>query len=199
MNHKEAAFPNLLVVIGASAGGLEPIRQIISHLPESFQATVIVATHRNPAETQNRLAEILSHDARLKVREPVEGESLDCTTLYVGRPSSSLRIDGRIAHLDDVASHLERLQRIDELFLSAARYAGENAVGVILSGTLSDGVEGLKAIHAAGGKCIVQDPADAIFDDMPQNALNDVPVDYVATPVGIAGILIELAAERSCQ
>jgi two-component system chemotaxis response regulator CheB len=92
-----------------------------------------------------------------------------------------------------------RIQRIDELFLSAARHARHNAVGIILSGTLWDGVEGLRAIHDAGGKCIVQDPGEAAVEDMPRNALKSVDVDFVGTTDEIASLLVELAAGRSCQ
>lgn len=192
-------FPNLLVVVGASAGGVKPIQRIISQLPKTFQGTMVVATHRDPTAEVNSLAEIFKQNTRLSVREPVEGESLHCTTLYIGHPSKSLLIEGQEAHLDDVAGHIERLQRIDELFRSAARSAGANAVGVILSGTLWDGVAGLKAIHEAGGKCIVQDPEDAAFDDMPRKALEQVDVDYVGTDDEIASILVELAAGRNCN
>lgn len=192
-------FPNLLVVIGASAGGVKPLQRIITQLPRSFQGIVIIATHRDPAVTKNDLADIFRQNTRLTVREPVEGESLHCTTLYIGNPSQSVLVEGRTAHIDEVTGHMERLQRIDELFRSAARNAGPNAVGVILSGTLWDGVAGLQAIHEAGGKCIVQDPRDATYKDMPEKALDQVDVDYVGTADEIASILMELAAGRNCN
>ena len=192
-------FPNLLIVLGASAGGLKPIREIIGLLPQEFQGVVIVATHRDPKLPSNNLVEILDRDARIAVREPVDGEKLQCTTLYVGKPAESVLIDGRSIHIDEVSSHLERLQRIDELFISAAKHAGENAVGVILSGTLFDGVAGLQAIHEAGGKCIVQNPRDASYDDMPMNAIKAVDIDFVGTTTEIASLLVELSAGRTCQ
>ncbi|MCA9108782.1 MAG: chemotaxis protein CheB [Planctomycetaceae bacterium] len=192
-------FPNLLVVIGASAGGLKPIREIVRLLPMEFQGVILIATHRDPNLPTNSLAELLGQDARLAVREPVEGEQLHCTTLYIGGPAESVQIDGRHVHIDEVSSHLERLQRIDDLFLSAAEHAGTNAVGVILSGTLFDGVSGLRAIHDAGGKCIVQNPRDATFDDMPKNAIDSVEIDFVGNTTEIASLLVELAAGRQCQ
>lgn len=192
-------FPNLLVVIGASAGGLSPIRSIVSQLPSTFQGVVVVATHRDPAAKENSLLDILGRDARLTVREPVDGESLQCTTIYVGHPSQTFQLDGRGAQLDDIAGHMERSQRIDELFHSAARHAGSNAVGIILSGTLDDGIAGLKAIHEAGGTCIVQDPQKAKFEGMPREALATVDVDLVGDATEIASLLVELAAGRSCN
>lgn len=193
------SFPNLLVVIGASAGGLQSIREIVRLLPNTFQGVVIVATHRDPNVSRNHLAEILSQDGRLTVREPVEGESLNCTTLYVGRPAESVVVDGRRAHIDEVSTHLERLHRIDELFLSAAKHAGRNTIGVILSGTLWDGIAGLEAINKAGGKCIVQHPHDASFDEMLRRAIEAVDIDYAGNTTEIAGILVEFAAGRSCE
>lgn len=186
-------------MIGASAGGLTPIRDIVRELPESFQATVVVATHRDPSVKPNMLAHILARDARLTVREPMEGETLACTTVYVGAPGDSVLVDGRDVHLEEVFSNRQRITRIDELFFSAAAAARENAVGVILSGTLRDGVAGLQAIHDVGGTCIVQDPVDASFADMPRNALENIIVDLVGNTTEIGKFLMKLAAERDCQ
>ncbi|MCA9072213.1 MAG: chemotaxis protein CheB [Planctomycetaceae bacterium] len=195
--NEDAVYPNLLIVIGASAGGVSAITKIIKQLPSSFQGAILVATHRDPSQTNNMLKDVLDHNTRLRVCEPSEGEKIHCTTIYVGRNCDSIIVDGQEIHLDFV-SDVERLKRIDYLFESAA-IAGKNAVGVILSGMLWDGVEGLKAIHEAGGKCIVQDPEDALFPDMPRNALATIPVDYVGTTDEIASLLMELAAGRSCQ
>lgn len=188
---------NLLVVIGASAGGLPVITRIVQQLPQTFQGAILVATHRDPSQTTNMLKNVLGYNSRLRVRQPVEGEKITCTTIYVGRSCDSIVVDGREIHLDFV-DEVRRLRRIDELFLSAA-VAGKNAVGVILSGMLWDGVEGLKAIHEAGGKCIVQDPLEALFPDMPQHALDEVPVDFVGTADEIASVLMEMATGRHCQ
>lgn len=199
MAEDEATFENLLVVIGASAGGLEAIREIISDLPEDFQAVVIVATHRDPSVEHNFLADILTRSTRLTVREPIEGEKFRCTTLYVGKPSDSVQVDGVLAHLERIENDLRRVDRIDELFVSAASSARENAIGVILSGMLSDGVAGLKAIQKAGGKCIVQLPSEAKFPSMPENALAEVDADFVGDTREIAAKLVELAAGRTCH
>ena len=94
-----ASFPNLLVVIGASAGGLTPIREILSALPRDFQAVVMVATHRDPRQKTNALADILDNSTRMRVEEPVEGKRLQCTCIYVGMPSESVEVDGRLAHI----------------------------------------------------------------------------------------------------
>jgi len=122
----------------------------------------------------------------------VEGEKLSCTTVYVGAPAESVEIEGNRIHSEIDVSDVSRMERIDDLFITAAKSARENAVGVILTGMLSDGVEGLKAIHKAGGYCIVQDPKDAKFDSMPKNALAEVDADFVGTSDEIADRLITL-------
>lgn len=193
MSEPDSAFPCPLVVIGASAGGLPAIREIVTRLPSDFRAIVIVATHRDPALMDNLLAKILEHHASLKVRDPVEGENLTCQTLYVGPPSKALVVEDDDARLMRVEEEVRRLERIDALFETAAKFAGERAIGVILSGTLWDGVAGLQAIHEAGGQCLVQDPLDALFPDMPLNALREVEVDYVGSTEEIAVRLTELA------
>ncbi|MEO0530236.1 MAG: chemotaxis protein CheB [Planctomycetota bacterium] len=192
-------FKNLLVVIGASAGGLAPIKEIIQSLPEHFSGTLMVATHRDPELPGNLLADILEQNTRLTVRDPVKGEKLLCQTLYVGPPSKALTVDRLFAGLEKVEEEVLRIERIDRLFETAAKYGEENTVGVILSGLLSDGIEGLKAIQAAGGCCIVQSPGDAQFDSMPVNALNEIDADFVGTDAEIAERLTEIAAGRTCQ
>ncbi len=199
MPDDDASFPNLLVAIGASAGGLQAINGLISELPEDFEAVLVIATHRDPSLAGNRLAEIIEWNTHLRVRDPIEGEKLVCQTVYVGPPSKSLVVEGRDAHLLRVEEEVSRLERIDALFEAAANHAGQNAVGVILSGMLWDGVEGLKAISQAGGRCMVQKPAEAIFSEMPVNAINSVAIDYVGSVKEIAVRLTELASGRTCQ
>lgn len=198
MSESRPAFPNLLVTIGASAGGLTAINGLISHLPEDFEAVMIVATHRNPEAQENYLAGILQHNTRLRVRDPIQGEKLVCQTIYVGPPSKSLVLDERFASLQDVEKDCRRVERIDALFETAARYAGPNAIGVILSGMLWDGVEGLKAISEAGGRCMVQAPSEATFKDMPVNAINAVDIDLIGSVKELAERLTEIASGRSC-
>lgn len=198
MSATTTKYPNLLIVIGASAGGLQQIIRIVEKLPTHFQATLLVACHREPSGP-NMLQDILTRHTGLRVRQPVEGEKLCCTTIYVGSPAESVEIDGNRIHSEIDVSDVARMERIDDLFITAAQSARENTVGVILTGMLSDGVEGLKAIHAAGGYCIVQDPKDAKFESMPKNALAEVEADFVGTSDEIAERLIRLAEGRSCE
>ena len=190
-------YPNLLVVVGASAGGLDPLRQFFTELPPTLPATIIVATHRSPDSHDNVLKEILSRQTHLRFLEPVDGEALRCTTVYVGRSNERITTSGHDLVVERILEARLRLSRIDDLFFSAARSAGANAIGVILSGMLADGVKGLRAIHQAGGRCFAQDPAEALFSSMPSTAIREVPIDYCGSARQIARLLVRIAEERS--
>lgn len=196
-------YPNLLIAIGASAGGLPAISRIVEQLPETYQGTIVIANHRDP-KAPNVMSDIIRRRARIKVEEPEDESPIECTTIYIGAPAETVEVededrDGEGNFDVDVdTSDYARIHRIDDLFKSVADVAGRNAVGVILTGMLWDGVDGLKAISAAGGKCIVQDPVEAQFKSMPENALEAVVPDFVGTTDAIAEFLVQLAEEREC-
>lgn len=193
-----AENPNLLIAIGASAGGLRAMTPIFERLPENFQAAIVVATHR-PPDRRNLLAEVLQRHTRLRVLEPIDGDHITCTGVYVGRGQETVEVEGDHLQIGIDHDRLRALKRIDDLFVSVAESAGSNAVGVVLSGMLYDGTAGLAAIHEAGGRCIVQEPRDAAFKSMPENALAAVPIDFVGTSEEIGDKLVEFAAGRHCQ
>lgn len=158
---------------------------------------MLVAFHRQ-ATIENVLANILTGHSRLKVIEAVDGEKVSCAHLYVGRGQD--RIEMEKSHLDvsmDL-SRMRRLERINDMFKSIAQQAGPNAVGVILSGMLWDGVDGLKAIRDAGGYCVVQDPEDAEQSSMPREALAEVEANFVGDAGEISEWLVKLASNRVC-
>ena len=198
MTGKNHDYTNLLIVIGSSAGGLDPIRTIVENLPEDFQATVMVVNHRTPGHP-NILKEILSELSSIKVTEPVEGEKLRCTTVYVGKPESLVEVEGSRLSVFPDWEQFRRMQNIDDLFLSAAQSAGENAVGVILSGALWDGIRGLQEISNQGGICIAQDPKEALFQSMPELADEKVDLDFIGSAEEIAQRLVKLAEGRQCK
>ena len=194
----ENSYGNLLIGIGASAGGLQAIVEIVDLLPTHFQGALMIATHRS-STAPNVLPSLLQNYTRLRISEPLDGDKLSCTHIYIGRPDEVLTVEGGEVHIDIDPEHIRNLDRIDDLFTSIANAAGKNSVGVILSGMLWDGVDGLKAIKEAGGTCIVQTPEDATFDSMPKNALESVECDFVGTTIEIASRLVELGAGRNCQ
>ena len=192
------ANPNLTVAIGASAGGFKEIVTIVERLPRSFAGTLIVATHREPKH-ENMLANILAHRARVRVEEPEDEESLECTTIYVGRSDETVAVDGNQFEVEVDTSRYARMHRIDDLFKSVAKSAGKNAVGVILSGMLSDGTAGMRAIKDAGGRCLIQSPSDADYPSMPVHALAEVEPVYVGTAAEIASFLMEMSLGEECE
>ena len=190
--------PNLIVAIGASAGGFKEIVTIVEGLPLSFSGTLIVATHREPKH-ENALAEILARRARVRVDEPEDEESLECTTIYVGHSDETVEVDGKQFDVEVDTSRYARMHRIDDLFESVAQSAGKNAVGVILSGMLNDGAAGMRAIKEAGGRCLVQSPADAAYSSMPLHALAEVEPVFVGSAAEISSFLMEMALGEQCE
>ena len=189
---------NLVVAIGGSAGSLEEIVTIISKLPEDFQGCIVVATHRAPSRP-NFLANVLGFNSRIEIAEPHNEECLECTTVFVGAPNESVKVSSHEFCIERDPEGKSKMTRIDDLFSSVAKSAKKDAVGIILSGMLNDGVQGLKDIHDAGGRCIVQDPRDAQYVSMPANALSEVSADFVGTADEIADVLIDIAKDRTCQ
>ena len=188
---------NLIVAIGASAGGFQEIVTIVEGLPQWFAGTLIVATHREPKH-ENTLANILARRARVRVEEPEDEESLECTTIYVGHSDETVEVDGGEFDVEVDTSRYARMHRIDDLFESVAKSAGKRAVGVILSGMLNDGTAGMRAIKDAGGRCIIQAPSDASCPSMPLNALEEVDPVFVGTAAEISSYLMEMALGQSC-
>ena len=193
-----STYTNLIVAIGGSAGGNQEIVTIISKLPEDYQGCIVVATHRAPTHT-NVLAKVVGFKAKVEISEPFDHECLECTTVFIGAPDEKVEVNYDQFDIERDPSGKSKLKRIDDLFSSVAKSAKHNAVGVILSGAMSDGVQGLKDIHDAGGFCIVQDPQDAQFDSMPINALAEVDANFVGTAEEIADVLIEIASGRKCR
>ena len=194
----DATYSNLVVAIGGSAGAISEIVTIISKLPEDYQGCIVVAIHRDPSRP-NMLAQVLGFKASVEIAEPYDHECLECTTVFVGAPDEKVEVSFDEFHIERDPSGKSKLKRIDDLFSSVAKSAKHNAVGVILSGMLSDGVQGLKDIHDAGGYCIVQDPLDAQFESMPVKALSEVTANFVGTADEIADVLIDIAKDRTCR
>ena len=177
-----------LVVIGASAGGVEVLRQIVADLPGDFPAAICVVLHIAP-ESPSALAPILARAGRLPCRPAVDGEALRPGQILVAPPDRHLVIEDGVVKLTLGPRENGHRPAVDTLFRSAADAHGVGVVGVILSGTRDDGVAGLAAIKAHGGAALVQDPGDALYAGMPTNALTHVAVDFIAPSTAIGGTL----------
>ena len=184
-----------IVVIGGSAGALEPLTTIIEHLPADLPASVLVVLH-TPAGTDGVLPHILQRAGGLRVAFSKHDEPLQHGRVYVAPPDFHLIVAGGRVQLVHGPRENGFRPAIDPLFRTAARELGSRVVGVILSGALSDGTYGLSLVKQHGGVAIVQDPAEAHIDSMPRHALSVVDVDDVLAAVDIAATLARLAEQR---
>jgi two-component system chemotaxis response regulator CheB len=177
-----------LIVIGASAGGVEALSRLVAGLPEDFPAAIVVVLHR-PAGFPSHLSEILKRAGRLRAMEAWDGGPLKAGYILVAPSGYHLVVqDGRVKLLDTPRVNGVK-PAIDPLFHSAAREYGPRAVAVVLTGTLRDGSEGLAAVRKAGGVAVVQDPEDAAYPDMPQSALDVAGADYCIPLKDMASLL----------
>ena len=187
-----------VIVIGASAGGVDALMQLVRDLPPDFPAPIAIVLHV-PAESPSMLADILGRRTVLRSKTAVDGEPFRSGTIYVAVPNHHLLVSRSEASLTVLVARGPRENRhrpsIDPLFRSAALAVGGGAIGVILSGTLDDGTAGLMAIKECGGMTVVQDPKDAMYPGMPQSAIDHVDVDHVAPLSEMGALLTRLAHE----
>ncbi len=183
-----------MVVVGASAGGVEALRTLVSHLPAGLEATVLVVLH-TPAAARSALAAILSRSGPLPATAAVEGDALTHGRILVAPPDRHLIVDGSNVTLSRGPRENGHRPAVDVLFRSAARALGPRVVAVVLSGTLDDGTAGMVAVHARGGVGLVQDPAEAAFDGMPFSAIEGDSPDGVLSVRDIAARVCQLVGE----
>jgi two-component system chemotaxis response regulator CheB len=184
-----------VVVIGASAGGIEALAKLLSGLPTDFAAAVLVVLHTT-GRPGSLLPQVLGRRARLPVSHPRDRTRMEHGQIYVAPPDCHMLIeDGHVRVLQGPRENLHR-PAIDPLFRSAAVAAGRRVVGVILTGMLDDGTSGLMVVRAHGGTTLVQDPETALFPAMPRNALEQVPESKVLPVEQIAAELVRLVKEE---
>ncbi len=184
-------FRRDLVVVGASAGGVEALRSLVSGLPADFPAAVLVAMHLG-AGTQSALARILDRVGPLPARTARHGAPLEPGTVQVAPPDRHLLTEDGTLVLTQGPTENGHRPAVNATFRSAALTGGQRVIGVILSGALDDGAAGLRAIVDRGGLAVVQDPADALYRGMPESALALVDTEHVARVVEIGAVLDKL-------
>jgi two-component system chemotaxis response regulator CheB len=184
-----------LVVIGASAGGVEAISAVVAELPRDLRAAVLVVLH--VSRGRSVLPEILARAGRLPAIHPKDGEPIRYGRVYVAPPDHHLVIDGNLLRVVHGPTENGVRPAVDPLFRSAARHFSERVIGVVLSGALDDGTAGLGAIKQAGGVAIVQDPDEAFAPGMPRSARAYVDVDHVLPLREIGPMITSLVRERA--
>ena len=194
---KKAAFNHFPVVgIGASAGGLEALEQFFSNVPPDIGMAFVVIQHLDPNHV-GMLPELLQRTTEMKVTQVEDQVKVLSNHVYVIPPNKSMSILRGHLHLFEPVEIRGLRLPIDFFFKSLADDQNYNAVGVILSGMGSDGSQGIKAIKEKNGIVAVQDPASAVFDAMPRNAINSVIADLQGSANELPGKLIDFINFKS--
>lgn len=184
-----------IIVIGASAGGVETLTRLVKGLPSDLPAAIFVVVHF-PSFSISVLPRILTRAGSLPARHPEDKEAIELGKIYTAPPNYHLIVQRDHIRLSRDPRENGYRPAIDTLFRSAAKAYGRRVVGVILSGALDDGTAGLRIIKERGGVSVVQDPQEALFDGMPRSAIANVTVDYILRLTDIASILNEMAHDR---
>jgi two-component system, chemotaxis family, CheB/CheR fusion protein len=174
----------VVVGIGASAGGLEALIELLDHLPDRTGMAFVVVQHLDPRH-ESLLSELLGKHTKLPVREATEGTKVQPDHVYIIPPNKNMTLEKGALRLAARTLHRGQHMPVDIFLRSLAADRGSRAAGVILSGANTDGALGIEAIKAEGGITFVQDPGSARHRDMPTAALETGCVDFVLAPAGI--------------
>lgn len=183
-----------MIVIGASAGGVEALQELIKGLPADLPAAIFLAMHVAP-RSRSFLPEILNRTGHLIAEHPEDGAPIEYGHIYVAPPDHHLVIERGHTHLSSGPKEQHHRPCINVLFRSAAQAYRERVVGIVLSGELDDGTAGLWEIERRGGVTVVQNPEEAAFPSMPLSALREVEVDHTVSLAELGPLLTELARE----
>ena len=185
-----------IIVIGGSAGATAPLKEILGSLPRDLPAAVLIVLHI-PARGIGMLSTVAAAAGPLPVRQAADKMLIEHGQVYIGAPDHHMLIeDDRILLGRGPRENMVR-PAIDPLFRSAAIAYGPRVIGVVLSGLLSDGASGLNAIKRCGGMALVQDPGDAVADEMPRRALESTTVDLCVTGARLGDVLSDLVQETA--
>src|SRR5947209_9088668 len=188
----EAETPKQLVVIGASAGGIDALSTLVSTLATDFPSPILIAQHLDPYRL-SYLREILARKSSLPVRTVQDREPLQNATVYVVPSDRHVEISDHMVHVLDEPRRGRPAPSIDLLLASAAEVFGEQLIAVILTGLGSDGADGARRVKELGGTVVIQNPKTASHPEMPLS-LAPTTVDIVAEMDAIGPLLKELLA-----
>ena len=198
MSNKGYTRPKTLIGIGASAGGLEPLQDLLTHLSAKISdAAIIVAQHLSP-NYKSMLVELLARKTKIPVLEAKSGLRIETNHIYTIPPDNDLVIQDDYIQLKKIPE-LSPKPSINVLFESIANEYGKDSVGIILSGTGQDGAKGIELIKAKGGVTIVQLPASAKYDGMPNAAINTGKVDHIMSPKFIGEKFSKLITKKKIK
>src|SRR2546422_9574307 len=184
--------PTSIVGVGASAGGLEAFEQLLAALPADSGMAFVLVQHLAPKH-ESILSELVGRATKLPVVEVTQGMRVEANHVYVIPPNADMSVSDGVLHLSPLSPDRARRMPIDLFLRSLAEDQQGRAIGVILSGTASDGTLGVQAVKAMGGVTFAQDDASAKYNAMPRSAVAAGSVDYILPPADIARELERIA------
>jgi two-component system, chemotaxis family, CheB/CheR fusion protein len=185
----------VVVGIGASAGGLEALQSLVKGLSAGQRLTYVIAQHLSPSH-ESMMVELIRRDSRLPVADASDGIAPLVNHIYITPPNRDVEIRDGLIRLSEARTGPMPKPDINRFFRSIARDCGQHSVGIILSGTGTDGAIGMLEIRTAGGITLAEDPSTAKYDGMPMSAIHADAVDLVQTPQKMAETLAELDQNR---
>ncbi|GAA4693202.1 chemotaxis protein CheB [Pseudonocardia yuanmonensis] len=183
-----------LLVLGASAGGVEALLEVVAGLPADLPAAVLVTLHTTD-RPQSTLPRVLGRAGPLPAGQAADGEPLRAGRILVAPPDRHLLVNGGTVALSRGPKVNRHRPAVDAMFASAARARGPRVVAAVLSGALDDGAVGAALVERAGGRVLVQDPADALFGSMPRAAAAAVPAARAAPAAKLGPLLARTVQE----
>ncbi len=184
-----------LIVIGASAGGMEALKRLVAQLPEDFPAPVFIVNHMSADNTGEALVKVLDESGGLTCVHAQDEQTFQTGYIYLAPSDQHMLIVKDKILVTKGARENRSRPAIDPLFRSAAVAYGNRVVGIILTGYLDDGTSGMMAIKRCGGVCIAQDPEDASYPDMPLSIIANVGADH-CLPIAQMGALLSDLVSR---
>src|SRR5262245_48946674 len=183
-----------IVVIGASAGGMEALQKVVGRLPADFAASVFVVWHLSPG-LKSILPSVLNKSGPPRASHPRDGDRIERRRIYVAPNDHHMLLENGYIRITKGPKENRFRPAIDPLFRSAAYIYGPRVIGVVLTGALDDGTAGLYTIKLRGGTAIVQEPADAVIRSMPLNALEHTAADHKVAAAEIGELLVGLVKQ----
>ncbi|GAB2523965.1 chemotaxis protein CheB [Spirosoma aerophilum] len=184
-----------IVVIGASAGGVLALKELVASLPADFSAPIFIVQHVAPYAT-SMMPAILNHVGPLKAVHPMDGDPIQAGYIYIAPPDHHILVESDRVLVKKGPKENRFRPSIDALFRSAAYTFGSRVIGVVLTGLLDDGTSGMWSVKRLGGLGIVQQPDDAQYPSMPSSVLEYVDVDHVVPLTELAALLYRLTTEE---
>ena len=189
---KNISEPKYIIVVGASAGGLNALSELVGQFREDMDISVFIVMHLSRTSISDFLSLRLQPHTSLKCTVAKDGDLLEKGHIYIGSPNQHLLVKKHKVILGRGPEENRWRPSIDVLFRSAAASYSTRVIGIILTGLLDDGTSGMSAVKRSGGICIVQDPNEAEYPDMPLSVLNNMEVDYCISLTTMGAVISDI-------